>query len=454
MLKFKRQLRAGDCLPCRLKSGGKVVIERYSCPQMKGIWEQQNKLQKWLDVEIAICEGWSELGEIPREAVARIKERATFNLQRVEEIEKETRHDVIAFVKAVTENLGEEGKYIHYGVTSYDVVDTALSLLLKESAELLIADIEALIAIIRKRAAEHKYTLMTGRTHGVHAEPITFGFKLGVWLSEMERNLERMRQAREIVSYGKISGAVGNYANIDPRVERIVCDKLGLKPSPISTQILQRDRHAQYMTTLAVTAGSLEKFATEIRNLQRTEILEVEEMFRKGQRGSSAMPHKRNPWVDEQISGLARVVRANCLPVLESEVTWHERDLANSSIERIVLPDSNILLDYMLRTFTDIVQKLVVYPENMRRNLEKTHGLVFSQRTMLTLVEKGMSREEAYKLVQKNAMQAWETGSSFEELLLNDSGVREYLSADEINSLFDYNYFTKHLDVIFDRLGI
>lgn len=429
------------------------MIERYALPQMKAVWEQQNKFRKWLDVEIAVAEGLAEYGYIPKDAPAKIKASARFTVERILEIEETTQHDVMAFVKAVTENLGEEGKYVHYGITSYDIVDTALSLLMRESADIVIADLERLAETVKARAKEHKYTLMIGRTHGIHAEPITFGFKLAGWYAQIRRDIERMNTVRKAVSVGKVSGAVGIYANIDPRVEQFVCAKLGLEPVEHSTQIIARDRHAQFLGTLAIIAGSLENFATELRNLQRTEILEVQEYFAKGQKGSSAMPHKRNPRLSEQVAGLARVVRSNAFPALENIVTWHERDLTNSSVERIIIPDSCILVDYLLNTFTRVVQQLIVYPENMMRNLEKMGGLVFSERIMLRLVEKGLSREEAYDIVQANAAKAWE-GADFRQALQSDVRVTSLLSKEVLDEVFDYRHHVRNVDLIFERLGI
>jgi adenylosuccinate lyase len=429
------------------------MIDRYSLPKMKAIWEQENRFRKWLDVEIAVAEGLAQYGYIPNDAPAKITAGARFTVERVLEIEETTQHDVMAFVKAVTENLGDEGKYVHYGITSYDVVDTALGLLLRESADLIIADLEKLAAVIRERAREHKHTLMIGRTHGIHAEPITFGFKLAGWYAQVLRDIERVKSARDAVSVGKISGAVGIYANIDPRVEEFVCKKLGLRPADHSTQIVARDRHAQFLAALAIIAGSLENFATELRSLQRTEILEVQEYFAKGQKGSSAMPHKRNPRLSEQVVGLARVVRANLYPALENITTWHERDLTNSSVERIILPDSCLLVDYLLNTFARVVERLVIYPENMMRNLEQMGGLVFSERIMLKLVEKGLSREDAYVIVQENAARAWE-GENFREALESDSRVTAVLSKDEFAEIFDYQHHVRNVDLIFERLGI
>ncbi|PIU63233.1 MAG: adenylosuccinate lyase [Armatimonadetes bacterium CG07_land_8_20_14_0_80_40_9] len=430
------------------------MIERYSYPQMKKIWEEENKFKVWLKVEIAICEGWAKLGVIPEVALKKIKRKARFEIIRIKEIEEEVRHDLIAFVKAVSENLGNEAKYLHLGVTSYDIEDPALSLLMKESAKIIIEDIKNLIKSIKEKAKSHKWTVMIGRTHGVHAEPITFGLKLAVWLSEMERNLRRMKSAREVIGYGKVSGAVGTYANIDPQIEEYVCKKLGLKVASVSTQILQRDRHAQFMTTLALVASSLEKFATEIRNLQRTEILEVEEYFARGQRGSSAMPHKRNPIICEQICGLSRVMRSYALASLENISLWHERDLTNSSVERVIIPDSCILIDYMLRKMASVIDNLVVHKDKMRRNLEKTKGLIFSQKVMLSLIEKGMSREDAYRLVQSKAMKAREEEKDFRRLLTKDKEIAKILSKEEINNCLDTKSYLKNLERVFKRVGM
>jgi adenylosuccinate lyase len=420
---------------------------------MRAIWEPQAKTQRWLDVEIAVCEGLAHFGYIPQEDVDKIKANSKFDLDRMAELEKETRHDVMAFVKSVQENLGEEGRFVHYGITSYDVVDTALSLLLRDSLDLILEDLNGLMDVIAKLAVEHKDTLQIGRTHGIHAEPITFGFKLAVWYSELTRSVTRLQNAREVISYGKISGAVGTHANIDPQVEEWVCERLGLKPADVSTQILQRDRHAEFVMSIAILAASLEKFATELRNLQRTEILEVQEYFAEGQRGSSAMPHKRNPWNSETVSGLARVIRGYVVPALEDVTTWHERDLANSSVERVILPDMCILIDWMLRKFTNIVGTLNIYPENMKRNLEKMGGLVASEQVMLALIEKGLSRDEAYKVAQRNAAKAWE-GQDFQTAVSEDPIVKEKLTPEEVAKAFDIRYHLKHVDETFKRLGL
>ncbi|MFA6666717.1 MAG: adenylosuccinate lyase [Armatimonadota bacterium] len=429
------------------------MIPRYSLPKMKAVWEQHNRFQKWLDVEIAVAEGLAEYGYIPKDAPAKIKSGAKFTVERILEIEETTQHDVMAFVKCVTENLGEEGKYVHYGVTSYDIVDTALGLLLRESADIILEDLEKLLGVVKARAQEHKYTVMIGRTHGIHAEPITFGFKLAGWYAQIKRDIARVKAARDAVSVGKVSGAVGIYANVDPRVEEYVCGKLGLGIAEHSTQIIARDRHAQMLGALAIVAGSLDNFATELRNLQRTEILEVQEYFAKGQKGSSAMPHKRNPRLSEQVAGLSRIVRSNVIPALENIVSWHERDLTNSSVERIIIPDSFLLVDYLLNTFARVVEGLLVYPENMRRNLEQMGGLVFSERIMLKLVEKGLSREDAYVIVQENAAKAW-AGENFKDALASDTRVASKLNKNELAEIFDYKHHVRNVDVIFDRLGL
>jgi adenylosuccinate lyase len=428
------------------------MIPRYSLPAMKAIWEDQNKYQKWLDVEIAACEASAALGYIPSEAVKEIKKKAGFDVDQIEKIEKEVQHDVIAFLTNVSSFVGPSSKFIHFGMTSSDVLDTALALQMKEAADILMSDIKNLLNILKTKALEYKDTIMIGRTHGIHAEPITFGMKPALWFFEMKRNLNRLIKAREGISYGKVSGAVGTYANIDPRIEELVCGKLGLNSAEVSTQILQRDRHAEYMTTLAIIGSSLDKFATEIRGLQRTDILEAEEPFMKGQKGSSAMPHKRNPIICERISGMARVLRSNAQAALENIALWHERDISHSSVERIIVPDSTILLDYMLNKFANIVENILVYPENMIRNLEKTRGLIFSQKVLLTLVESGCSREEAYGLVQQNAMKVWEGKGDFKSLLLADEEIIHYVSKHKIEDCFDYKYYLRNIDQIFERL--
>lgn len=430
------------------------MIDRYTLPEMGQIWTLKNKYKKWLDVEIAACEAMAELGEIPKEAVEVIKAKADFDVDRIAEIEKVTNHDVIAFTTNVAEYVGEESKYIHKGLTSSDVVDTAMCLLMKEAGEHLLTKLTAFREKLVEKAGEYKYTPMIGRTHGIHAEPMTFGMKMLLWIAETDRNLERMKKAIETISVGKLSGAVGTYANINPEIEVRVCAKLGLKPAPIATQVIQRDRHAEYMTTIAVTGATLEKIATELRNLQRTDIREVEEYFAKGQKGSSAMPHKRNPITGERISGLARVLRGNALAALEDVALWHERDISHSSVERVIVPDSTILLDYMLHLVTRVVGNLLVYPEAMLENMNKTRGLIFSQRTLLALISKGILREKAYELVQRNAMQVWASKANFIDLLKADKEVMELLTENELEEIFDYKWFLRHVDMIFARFGL
>jgi adenylosuccinate lyase len=430
------------------------MIERYALPEIKNIWSQENKYRKWLDVEIYACEAMAELGLIPPAALMNIKKKADFDVRRVDEIEAVTNHDMIAFLTCVGEYVGEDSKYIHLGLTSSDVLDTAMAVQMKEAGELILGKLKEFRGALLKKAAEHRYTIMMGRTHGVHAEPITFGLKLLLWVAETDRNTARMERAVETVSAGKISGAVGTYANIDPRVEEHVCKRLGLSPALISTQILQRDRHAEYMTAMAVVGSSLDKFATELRTLQRTEILEVEEYFAKGQKGSSAMPHKRNPITGERISGMARLLRGNAQVALENVALWNERDISHSSVERIIIPDSTMTLYYMLHKMTAMIDNLLVYPEHMKKNMERTHGLLFSQRIMLELVDKGLARESAYELVQRNAMQSWRTGESFRDLLLKDIELTAQLSEKEIDKLFDYNYHLKNVDDIYKRFGL
>lgn len=430
------------------------MIERYTLPEMKRIWSEENKFRKWLDVEIYACEAMAGLGQVPHTALAEIKEKANFDVRRIAEIEAVTDHDVIAFTTCVAEYVGDAAKYIHLGLTSSDVLDTSLAALMKEAGEHLVGRLARLREALLKKAGEHRRTLMIGRTHGIHAEPITFGLKMLLWADETGRNIQRMERAVEAVSAGKISGAVGTYANIDPRVEEHVCLKMGLKPARVSTQVLQRDRHAEYLTAIAVIGSSLDKFATEIRNLQRTDILEAEEHFKKGQKGSSAMPHKRNPITAERISGLARLLRGNALVAMENVPLWHERDISHSSVERVIIPDSTITLDYMLFKFTAIMENLLVYPENMMRNIEKTHGLIFSQRVLLALVEKGLSRERAYELVQKHAMHSWRTGEDFKGLLLKDGEIVTFLPPAEVDGLFDYDYHLKYIGEIYSRFGL
>ena len=429
------------------------MIERYSRPQMKRLWSDANKFDKWLKVEIAVCEAWAELGVIPREDVPKIK-LARCNLKRMEEILKETHHDVTAFLGSVSESLGDESRFIHLGLTSSDVIDTALSLQLIESANLLSQDIKELISVLAQTAIKHKYTTMIGRTHGVHAEPISFGYKLALWTEEMRRNLQRLAQAEKAIAVGKISGAVGTYATVSPEVEEKACARLGLVAAPISSQVLQRDRHAQFVTTLAIIASSLEKFATEIRGLQKTETREVEEPFAEGQTGSSAMPHKRNPELCERICGLARLVRGYAMTSMENIALWHERDISHSSTERIILPDSCLVLDYTLNIFTSVMRGLQIYPQRMKQNMGLTKGLIFSQRVMLALIDKGLSRGEAYKMVQRNAMKAWKGHKKFLSLLKADPEVTAALPESELEQIFDEGYYLRYVDEVFERLGL
>lgn len=429
------------------------MIDRYTTPEMRALWEPENKTRRWLDVELAVCDGLAHFGLIPSEAATAIRSKARFDLGRMAELERETRHDLMAFVRNVSENVGPEARYLHLGITSYDVIDTALGMILRDAADLILHRCEVLANVIRRRAREEAATAMIGRTHGVHAEPITFGFKLAGWYAEIQRDITRLQAARDGIAVGKISGAVGTHANIDPRVEPYVCEKLDLAPDPASTQIVSRDRHAEFMSALAITSASIERWATEIRNLQRTEILEVQEAFAAGQTGSSAMPHKRNPWNSETVSGLARVVRGNLLAMLESVATWHERDLTNSSVERIVLPDSCLLVDWMLVKFTDILTNLQVNRETMRANIEMMRGLVFSENLMLALINKGLSREQAYKLAQRNASRAWE-GDGYQEALAEDPDVRAKLTDDEIASIFDLDHHLQHIELTLRKLGI
>ncbi|WP_427365396.1 adenylosuccinate lyase [Candidatus Caldatribacterium saccharofermentans] len=431
------------------------MIERYTLPRMQAIWSDAHRFEVWIRIEMLVLEAWGELGVVPKEDIERIRANLRFSPERMKEIEKTTKHDVIAFLTSLSENLGRESRFLHFGLTSSDVLDTANAVLLRESADLLLEDIDRVLEVIRRRAWEHRYTLMVGRTHGVHAEPTTFGLKLATWYTEMQRNRRRLEQAKETISVGKISGAVGNFANVDPRVEAYVCEKLGLRPAPVSTQIIQRDRYAEFLWALAMIGTSLEKFALEIRHLQRTEVREVEEGFSPGQKGSSAMPHKKNPITAEQICGLSRVLRGNLLVALENIPLWHERDISHSSAERIILPDSCILTDYLLNTFARLLENLVVYPEAMKKNLERSRGLVFSERVLLALVEKGLTREEAYALVQRCALKTWDDEEvTFQEVLEGDPEIRAHLSREELTRLFDYHHYLRHVDAIFKRAGI
>ena len=428
------------------------MIPRYTRPVMGRIWEQENRYRQWLKVELAVVESMAQLGQVPAQAAQEIADKADFDVERIDEIEREVRHDVIAFLTSVAEYVGEPARYIHLGLTSSDIVDTSLALLLREAADVLLDDIQALLEVLKRRAHEHRHTVMMGRSHGIHAEPVTFGLKLALWYAEMVRNKERLRRARETIRAGKISGAVGTYANVDPEVEQLTCAQLGLRPASISTQIIQRDRHAEYFATLAIIASSVEKIATEIRHLQRTEVLEAEEYFTEGQKGSSAMPHKRNPISSENLSGLARLVRANAIAALENIPLWHERDISHSSVERVIAPDSTILLDFMLHRLTNMLDKLVVYEERMKANLESTGGLFFSQRVLLALTESGLDRDEAYRLTQRNAMSVWNEGGTFKNQLAADPEIMKHLSNDTLEELFELNYFLKHVDTIFAQV--
>ena len=431
------------------------MIERYTLPEMKKIWSDIHRFEIWLKIELLALEAQQKLGLLSPEDLEKIKKGVSFSPDRMQEIEKITHHDVIAFLTTLSENLGPESRFIHFGMTSSDVLDTANAFLMKEALDLVLKDIDGVLISIKNKALQYRYTLIVGRTHGVHAEPTTFGLKMAVWYAEMLRNRERLEKAKENIRVGKVSGAVGNFAHLDPGVEEYVCKELGLEPDPVSTQIVQRDRYAEVIWALAMVGGSLEKFAVELRSLQRTEIREVEEGFSKGQKGSSAMPHKKNPITGEQICGLSRVLRGNLMAALENIPLWHERDISHSSVERIILPDCFILADYLLHTFQRLLDNLVVYPENMKKNLEKSRGLVFSERILLELIKKGLTREEAYALVQRCAMKTWEDESlSFLEVLKNDSSIREYFSPEELESFFDYNYFLRQVDFILKRVGI
>ncbi|HEY3135570.1 MAG TPA: adenylosuccinate lyase [Blastocatellia bacterium] len=428
------------------------MIERYTLPEMGSIWTDENKFQKWLDVEIAVCEVHADMGTIPREAVEKIKRTASFSVDRINEIERTTRHDVIAFTTALAESIGPESRFVHYGLTSSDVVDTANALLMRDAATLLLEDLERLGRVLKRRAIEHKHTAMMGRTHGVHAEPTTFGLVLALYYADNERNRQRLTRAREMISCGKISGAVGTFAHLDPEVEERVCAKLGLKPAPISTQIIQRDRHAEFLSTLAIITSSMEKIALEVRHLQRTEVREAEEPFSSGQKGSSAMPHKRNPVTSEQICGLARIVRSNAQAAFENIALWHERDISHSSVERVILPDSCILADYLIKKTEWLIDGLTVYPARMRANLESLGGVTASGQLLLELTKKGVSREDAYAIVQPLAMRVWDEGANFRELVMNDARMTDKLSREELDSLFDVNKQLRNVEKVFKRV--
>lgn len=428
------------------------MIERYTLPEMSAVWSPENKFQKWLDVEIAVCEVHADDGTIPADALAEIKARATFTVERINEIEKTTDHDVIAFTTNLAENIGEAARFVHYGLTSSDVVDTANAILLKESCDILVAKIDAMLPVLKRRAFEFKDTPQIGRTHGIHAEPTSFGLVWALWYSEMQRNRERLVRAKDTVSVGKISGAVGAFAHLSPDVEERVCTKLGLKAADVSTQVIQRDRYAEYLCTLAIIASTLDKMALQVRHWQRTEVREAQEAFKKGQKGSSAMPHKRNPILSERICGMARTVRANSIVGLENVALWHERDISHSSAERIVLPDSSATLDYMLAKATSLLDTLVVFPENMLKNLNLTRGLVFSGQLMLALTQKGVSREDAYVYTQRNAMKVWDEGGEYRELVSNDADITSHLSKDEVAQVFDLKYYLRNVEKVFNRV--
>lgn len=430
------------------------MIDRYTLPEMAKLWSEETKFNLWLKIELLVCDALHQLGLIPSEALNEIKEKATFNVSRIMELEKKRRHDVVAFLEAVSENIGPASRYLHFGLTSSDLLDTALSLQMREAADLILEKLQKLEEILKEKALAYKNTVMIGRTHGVHAEPITLGLKFALWLMEVRRNKERLERAKKTISYGKISGAVGTYAHIPPFVEEYVCKELGLTPAEVSSQILDRDRHAEFLITLAIIAATLEKIATELRHLQRTEVLECEEPFTSDQKGSSAMPHKRNPIICERICGLARVVRSNAFAALENIPLWHERDISHSSVERIIIPDSTILVHYMLYLMNQVLSRLSIYPEKMQENLFLTKGVIFSQAVLLALTKKGLSREEAYQLVQENAMDSWKNRKDFKSLLLSDSRIRKYLTEEEINFCFDLKPHLQYVDYIFKKAGL
>ncbi len=430
------------------------MIARYTNPEMGHLWSIQNEWQTILNVEMAACDAMAELGEIPKEAAVNIRAKAKFDVDRIHEIESVTHHDIIAFLTNVAENVGDDSKYIHKGLTSSDVKDTAVCLQMRDSADIILDDLRKFLEVLRRRAVEFKHTPCIGRTHGIHAEPMTFGLKLLLWSAEIERDIDRVEHAKKTVSVCKLSGAVGTYSNIDPRIEEMVAKRLGLTPVRLATQVIQRDRHAEYMTTLAIVASTLEKIATEVRNLQRTDIREAEEYFSPGQKGSSAMPHKRNPINCERVAGMARLVRGNAVASLEDITLWHERDISHSSVERVILPDTTINLDYCTRKLTNIIDKLLVYPEAMLHNMNRTGGLIYSQRIMLTVVDKGVLREDAYKWVQRNAMKRWMQGEDFRTNVEKDPDITKYLTKEEIDNCFDYKYFLRNVDMIFERFGL
>ncbi len=432
------------------------MIPRYSRPQMAALWEPENRFKIWLEIELLAAEGWAKLGKIPKDIPAKIRQKikktACFDVARIEEIEKTVKHDVIAFLTNVNENVGPEGRYLHWGLTSSDVLDTCLSVQLRQASEIILSDLEGLLEVLKRRALEHKRTPMIGRSHGIHAEPITFGLKVASWYAEMERHLMRLKLAREEVSVGMVSGAVGTFAHLEPEVEAYVCQKLGLKPDPVSTQVISRDRYAVFFARLALMASSVERIATEIRHLQRTEVLEAEEFFSKGQKGSSAMPHKRNPVISENLCGLARLVRSTVVPALENVALWHERDISHSSVERFIAPEATILADFMLDRLIKLIEGLIVYPANMKKNLEKMGKLIFSEGILLKLIESGLMREEAYDLVQRNAMKSWEKGADFEAEVRADPAIASRLKKKDFDEAFDMKQALRHVDTIFKRV--
>ena len=428
------------------------MIERYTRPVMGRLWSEENRLAKWLEVELLACEALAKRGEIPKDAIAKLRQGARVNVARMQQIEAEVKHDIIAFVSSVAETVGEEGRYLHLGLTSSDVIDTGFAVQLCEATDVLLTDLAALAEVLKALAREHKNTVMIGRTHGVHAEPITFGLKAAHWYAEIRRSQERLQQAKKEIAFGKTSGAVGTFANIDPEVEAYVCSRLGLQPEPVATQIVPRDRHAAYFSTLALIGSSLERIATEVRHLQRTEVLEVEEPFTPGQKGSSAMPHKRNPWQLENVCGCARLLRGYALSALENVPLWHERDISHSSVERVIGPDATILLDFMLTRLTGILDKLVIHPDRMRKNMELLGEAIYSEHLLLALIRKGTTREEAYRWVQRNAMRVWENGATFAAEVRRDPDITKLLTAEEIDQLFDARHALRHADTIMRRV--
>ncbi len=428
------------------------MIKRYTLPRMEAVWELQRKYEIWLEVELLVCEAMEKAGQVPRGTAARIRRRAKIDPDRIAAIEKITKHDIIAFLESLAKPVGKDVRHLHQGLTSSDIVDTSLAVQMGEALDLILLDLEVLLSVLKKRAIEHRETIMVGRSHGIHGEPVSFGFKLAIWYEEAKRHRDRLRSIRKEIAVGKLSGAMGTFAHLGPEVEAYVCKKLGLQPDPVSNQIVQRDRHAAYLSALALLAASIEKFATEIRHLQRTEVLEAEEFFSEGQKGSSAMPHKRNPISSENLCGLARIVRANSLAAMENVALWHERDISHSSVERVILPDSTILIDYMLVRVTDLIRTLLVYPHRMKQNLELTGGLVYSQRLLLALVEKGAQRKEAYEAVQRCAMSAWKGRAGFHDLVSKDPFITKHLKASQIQACFDPKYYLRHLDKIFKRV--